>query len=261
MRLKGKKKTSIFSRWIIILNRLLRLLLALCILGLAWAVFLLWKMESFPDNPQARGDVGIVLGAALWKDTPSPALKERLDRAVELYRAGQIPRIIVSGGLDSVYSKLTEAEGMRNYLLTQGIPAGVITMETQSTSTYENLLFCQQLLKQQGWTSAVIITHRYHAVRAMDIAAFLGYEQFEASPVDSKVLMMYWHKSRETLAWTKWELDKLLIRIGLESKPMDSSAIKAGFIGSSYFQTYYSGVTPTLYKLSFKGFSRRGLAC
>ena len=195
---------------------------------------MLWKMESFPDNPQARGDVGIVLGAALWQDIPSPALKERLNRAVELYRSGQIPRILVSGGLDTQYSKLTEAEGMRNYLLEQGIPASVIIMEKQSTSTYENLLYCQAILKEYGWHSPVIITHRYHVVRAMDIANYLGYEQSTASPMDSAVLMMSWHKSREVLAWTKWELDKLLITLGLELKPMDSSAVKAGFIGFIY---------------------------
>ncbi|WP_282935488.1 YdcF family protein [Paenibacillus sp. RC67] len=231
MKAKVKKKRSSFTRIKIFFGRLFRFVLAVCILGLMWTVYLLWEMESFPDNPQARGDVGIVLGAALWQDAPSPALKERLNRAVELYRSGQIPRIMVSGGLDTVYSKLTEAEGMRNYLLEQGIPDSAIVMEKKSTSTYENLLYCQTLLEEQGWHSSVIITHRYHAVRAMDIAQFLGYEQTTASPMDSTVLMMSWHKSRETLAWTKWELDKLLLKLGLESKPMDSSAVKAGFIG------------------------------
>ncbi|WP_051620441.1 YdcF family protein [Paenibacillus sp. UNC451MF] len=231
MQSKVNKKRSLFTRLMSWLSRVVRLALVLVILCLIWTVYLLWRMESFPDNPQARGDVGIVLGAALWQNIPSPALKERLNRAVELYRTGQIQQILVSGGLDSVYSKLTEAEGMRNYLLEQGIPNSAIVMEKQSTSTYENLLYSQRLFKQYGWHSAVIITHRYHAVRAMDIAKFLEYDQLIASPMDSAVLMMSWHKSREILAWTKWELDKVLLNLGIESKPMDTSALKARIIG------------------------------
>lgn len=200
---------------------LARIVIALCCAGLLWIGYLLWLMGSLSDNPEVKGDVGIVLGAALWGDKPSPGLQERLDKAVELYRSGRIPGLIVSGGAGSSAqgngaTRLTEAEGMRNYLLEQGIPRDVIWMESRSTDTYENLLFSKSIVQEHQWSKAVIITHQYHAARALDMAEFLGYEHPSAAPVASKVLMMSWHKSRETLAWTKWTLDKLLLTGGFK---------------------------------------------
>jgi uncharacterized SAM-binding protein YcdF (DUF218 family) len=181
--------------------------------GIVWAIVLQYRIAAVPDNPSARGDVGIVLGSSLKDNKASASLQERLDRAVELFKEGRIPAIIVSGGLDRTDFILTEAEGMRNYLLERGIPDRVIVMEQQATSTYENLLFSQQLMSQHGWHSSVIITHRYHMLRAMEMAAFLHYDHPQASPVDSQVLSMFWSKLRETAAHLKWLLDKLLMAV------------------------------------------------
>jgi uncharacterized SAM-binding protein YcdF (DUF218 family) len=136
------------------------------VLILIWCGSLYYWITSFTGisgNAEAvRADAGIVLGASLWNDKPSPALRERLDHALALYRAGVFPRIIVSGGLDAGGAKLTEAEGMRNYLQEQGVPAPSIEMDTKSHSTYENLLFSRNIMKARGWHTAVIVTHRYH---------------------------------------------------------------------------------------------------
>ncbi|MGG2200311.1 MULTISPECIES: YdcF family protein [Paenibacillus] len=193
-----------------------RWLLAIALVGVLWIGVVQVRMATLPDRELPPQDVGIVLGASLWQTTPSPALKERLDRAVELYRSGVITEVIVSGGYDTPKSTLTEAEGMRNYLMEQGIPEGHIYLENEARSTYENLKFSQAIMKEHGWTSSVIITHRYHAVRALDIARFLGFERPQASPMDSSVLMMSWHRSRETLAFAKWQWDKVQLSLGYE---------------------------------------------
>lgn len=193
-----------------------RSMIAIVCTGVLWLGYLLWRIGSVPDDSGAKADVGIVLGAALWNDKPSPALQERLDRAVELYRSGRIPNMIVSGGAGNGEASLTEAEGMRNYLAEHGIPPVAIMLEKQSTDTYENLLYSKSIMQERGWRSALIITHRYHAARALDMAEFLGYERPLPSPVDSRVLMMSYHKSREAVGWTKWTLDKLLIKTGFK---------------------------------------------
>ncbi|WP_159883405.1 YdcF family protein [Paenibacillus puerhi] len=193
--------------------RLLALGLLMAILGVGG---IQWQMSAMPDKPLDPVDVGIVLGAALWQDEPSPALKERLDRAVKLYLSGVTPRLIVSGGYDHEDSLISEAEGMRNYLVRKGVAAEHIALEQASRSTYENLKFSQAVMERHGWSSAAIITHRYHALRALDIARYLGYRDPVASPMDSDVLMMSWHRSRETLAIYKWEWDKLQLAVGRE---------------------------------------------
>ncbi|MCZ8521473.1 MULTISPECIES: YdcF family protein [Paenibacillus] len=201
-----------------ILKRIVRGCLLLLLAAALWAGWIQYRMEALPETGEESGQVGIVLGASLWGESPSPALKERLDRAVELYKAGRVPYLIVSGGYDVPASKLTEAEGMRNYLVSKGVPSRQIILENKARSTYENLLYSKRLMEERHWTSAVIITHRYHGVRAMDMARYLDYEEPAVSPMDSRVLMMSWHRGRETLALTKWQWDKIALLFGIQPK-------------------------------------------
>ncbi|SFL84364.1 protein SanA, affects membrane permeability for vancomycin [Paenibacillus sp. 1_12] len=191
-----------------------RRIIGLCaVVGLLWVTILQYRMANVPDNTLAHGEVGIILGSSLKDNAATPSLRERLEGGIKLFKERKIQHIIVSGGLDRSEFHLTEAEGMRNYLLERGIADNVIVMEQEATSTYENLLFSQQIMKQQNWHSAVVITHRYHMLRAMEMAAFLNYEQVEAFPVDSKAVNNSWNLIRETLAHGKWMLDQLFITI------------------------------------------------
>ncbi|MNP74956.1 hypothetical protein D3C76_1719160 [compost metagenome] len=72
-------------------------------------------------------------------------------------------------------------------------------------------------MNQRGFTSAVIITHTYHGMRALDIAEFLDYDNPQLATTESKVLSMAYHKSREILAYSKWKLDECLLRLGWKS--------------------------------------------
>ncbi|WP_442604029.1 YdcF family protein [Paenibacillus sp. KN14-4R] len=192
-------------------NNKTRNLLLLCgllvMVALAWVGYVQWKIQSAPyGKTPDHADVGIVLGAALWKDVPSPGLAERLDHAADLYTKGVFSQIIVSGGMDAG-GMITEAEGMKRYLINKQVPESNISLEDRSTSTYENLLFSKQIMNEHNWQSAVIVTHHYHGARALDIANFLGLPNTYLSTTDSKVLYMPWHQARETLAFTKWKLE------------------------------------------------------
>ncbi|WP_276351443.1 YdcF family protein [Cohnella caldifontis] len=196
----------------------LRAAAALAAALLVWLGWLYVRIATFDGIPEpdvtAKADAGIVLGASLWNDKPSPGLRERLDQALKLYREGAFSSIIVSGGLDAGGATITEAEGMRNYLLEQGVPDGAIRMDKDSFSTYENLKFSKRIMEEEGWRTAVIVTHRYHGARAADIARTLGYDPVQVSVIDSKVMNMAYHKTREVLAFTKWELTKLRLAFG-----------------------------------------------
>ncbi|CAI6081275.1 YdcF family protein [Cohnella sp. JJ-181] len=181
---------------------------------LLWCASLFIVIGRFEGSPSAglpaRSEVGIVLGASLWDNKPSPGLRERLDQALSLYRADVFDRFIVTGGLDAGGAVLTEAEGMRDYLRQQGVPASAIYIEPMATSTYENLKFSRTIMESHGWRTAVIVTHQYHGSRSLDIAEALDYERPQVSVTDSKVMNMAYHRSREVLAYTKWLLQKWL---------------------------------------------------
>ncbi|NEW06441.1 YdcF family protein [Paenibacillus sp. SYP-B3998] len=213
---KSRKRAGKTRRLLVNLRRLVQCLLILFLLFAGWIVFIQWKVQRAPQMAlPGQVDVGIVLGASLRKDLPSPGLQERLDLAIKLYNQGKFQRLIVSGGLDHNGSKLTEAEGMRNYLVKKGIPPGSILLEPKATSTYENLLFSKQIMDEQGLVSSIIMTHEFHSSRSLNIAETIGLEQPLVSSTKSDVLFMPYHEARETLAYTKWEWTKLLLKVGL----------------------------------------------
>lgn len=201
-----------------IAKRLLKIALICAASGAAalliWCSALLaiiMRYEGQPESSLKHADVGIVLGASLWDDKPSPGLQERLDYALELYKAGDFDRFLVTGGLDSNGATITEAEGMRRYLLAKGVPDSDIVLEPKAHSTLENLKFSQAIMNTSGWHTAVIVTHQYHGSRAADIAKALHYDPVQVSVTDSRVLNMTYNRAREVLAYTKWLADKWLL--------------------------------------------------
>ncbi|MFC4777681.1 YdcF family protein [Paenibacillus sp. GCM10023252] len=198
---------------------LLRRIAAWCVVaGVMWCGYLLWLINNYDyskDVPAA--DAGIVLGASLWDDQPSPALRERLEFAYSLYEQGKVPLLILTGGLDGNGSKLTEAEGMKKYLVERGVPADKLILENYARSTYENLKLSQVLVQERELSSLLIVTHDYHASRASDIAEYLGYDQFVMAAFPSEVLPPLKNEAREVLAYTKWKVDRLLLPLGFRS--------------------------------------------
>jgi len=182
---------------------------------LVWCLSIYVMVVRFDGSPKGgkpiASDVGIVLGARLWNDQPSPGLRERLDLALDLYRQGIFANVIVTGGLDAHGATITEAEGMRNYLVAHGVPESAILLDTESRSTYENLIFAQDIMDANDWTSAVVVTHNYHGSRAADIAKKVGLSPVQVSVTDSDVLNVPYHQAREVLAYTKWLGMKLFL--------------------------------------------------
>ncbi|ALP39267.1 hypothetical protein ASL14_25595 (plasmid) [Paenibacillus sp. IHB B 3084] len=215
MRSTGRKESELKSRLsrpkkkFTVAKRLMICLLFIFIIGLVWAGIRFWNMNNAASTtPLQQAQVGIVLGASMWGAEPSPGLKERLNEALQLYRNGTVKHLIVSGGLDKPTYPYTEAEGMQRYLVDRGVPAQHIVLENHATSTYENLLYSQRIMKKYGWTSTVIITHSYHGPRALEIARFLNLDHPQMALAESKVLNMPLHQSREVLAYTKWTLQR-----------------------------------------------------
>jgi vancomycin permeability regulator SanA len=206
------------SKFYHVLKRFLVILVIMFLLILGWSGYVLWKINTVqPADASQSVDVGIILGSSMWGDAPSPSLKERLDHGLDQYNKGKFKWFIVTGGLDQPDFNYTEAEGMRKYLLDHGVSDAVILMENEATSTLENLQFSQLIMKQHGFTSALLVTHTYHGMRSLQIAEYLDYPHPLLSTTESKVLSMSYHKSREILAYSKWKLDEWMLRLKFKS--------------------------------------------
>ncbi|WP_175552402.1 YdcF family protein [Seinonella peptonophila] len=183
------------EKWIYLLTIILILLLSL--------YFYLYYLTSQFDevNPSSESrEAGIILGAALWDGELSPALKERCDLGLSLYRSGLVKYLVLSGGLGN--DQHTEAKAMFEYLQKQGLPKNRLILEDNSRNTWENLRNTKQLLQQYHLKKVTIITHDYHLYRALRIAHQLQIDA-KPSPVHSTVMFMPYYKTKESLSLIK----------------------------------------------------------
>lgn len=128
------------------------------------------------DTADYNEDILIVLGAAVHGETPSNALANRLDAAVEYLNANANSKAIVTGG-QGAQENITEAAAMEKYLVERGIDKERIIKEEKATSTSENYRYSKEII-DDWFPSAKIatITNDFHIFRATRLAKAEGIE-------------------------------------------------------------------------------------
>jgi SanA protein len=112
----------------------------------------------------------IVFGAGLRKDTtPSYILRDRLSTAAELYAAGKVKRILLSG--DNRTLGYDEPESMKRYLIGIGVPGEDIFLDYAGFDTYSTMYRARDVFKV---SDAILVSQQYHINRALHIGGNLG---------------------------------------------------------------------------------------
>lgn len=140
-------------------------------LATAYTVERIWAVGDRDDVRKAGAIV--VLGAAQYDGRPSPVFEARLAHAVELYRAGWAPWLIVTGG-KRPGDRTTEAETAQRYAVDHGVPAEAILMEDSGRNTLESLRSVVGILDSKGLHDAVFVSDPSHMLRVLRIARDRG---------------------------------------------------------------------------------------
>jgi len=123
---------------------------------------------AWPEAPaalQARHDVIIVLGCPSRPDgSPSSCQRRRVDKAMAFAAAGYGDAFIVTGG--AVRNDQIEAYAMRDLLVTAGVPFDRVFAEPRAQHTDENLYWSTWIMREQGWTSALVVSSPEHLLYA-----------------------------------------------------------------------------------------------
>src|SRR4051812_46675806 len=117
------------------------------------------------SDPEAvpHAQVALVLGAQVRPDgTPSGMLADRVTAAAELYKAGKVDKLLLSG--DHSTAVYDEVGTMRNLLLAKGIPAADIFTDHAGFDTWDS---AQRARRVFDVRSAVVVTQRFHMARAL----------------------------------------------------------------------------------------------
>ncbi|WP_446012034.1 hypothetical protein [Candidatus Electrothrix sp.] len=74
----------------------------------SWLFYLAGDIIAFSTiNQTPQSDVAIVLGAAVWKNSPSPVFEERIKHAIALYQQGVVTKILFTEDLETRNSMLS----------------------------------------------------------------------------------------------------------------------------------------------------------
>ena len=143
---------------------------------------------KFAASGRPNLDYLIVLGAQVREDGPSIVLRYRLDAAIDYLAENPNTICIVSGG-QGKNEPVSEAEGMAEYLIKNGIEENRIILEDKSTSTVENIQYSKVLI-ELPYNSVGIVTNNFHVFRGIQIAKAQGLEEVCGIAADSNVLYL-----------------------------------------------------------------------
>jgi len=153
---------------------LFRVLSAIALLAaFGWCLAVLSIYLFGQRDEAAPADAIVVLGAAQYDGRPSPVLKARLDHAIDLYEQGYADHLILTGGV-GVGDTVSEAEVGRRYAVRQGVDPKSILLERGGLSTGESMDAVVRLMRQNGLSTAILVSDPFHMLRLRLLAARLG---------------------------------------------------------------------------------------
>ncbi|HUR95747.1 MAG TPA: YdcF family protein [Gemmatimonadales bacterium] len=176
------------------MHRVLRQALVLLVLAAAsvYTVSLIMVLIVSQQDQRQPVDAIIVLGAAQYNGRPSPVLRARLDHALALYRDGQSPVVIVTGGIGRG-DTTSEAVVGRRYLMAHGVPGDAVVAQSEGRNTRASMNAVTRWLRSRGLRRVLLVSDPFHMFRLRLEARRTSLEAYtsptESSPIsDNPVL-------------------------------------------------------------------------
>lgn len=152
-----------------------------------------------------RGKVGLLLGtsATAQGGFPNVFFTTRIKAAADLYKAGKIQKIIVSG--DNGHASYNETDDMRAALVSRGVDPRDIVNDHAGFRTLDSVYRAKSVF---GQDEIIVISQRFHIQRAIFIARAHGIKAAGYAAADPAHRGPYWKVMfREYFARVKAFLD------------------------------------------------------
>jgi len=150
-----------------------------CFFCLLFGIGLLFRSQtyinSFPNfsdnlNELHPQPVALVFGGGVKKDgTLSNALEDRVIKSIELYKAGKVSKLLMTG--DNGSRHYDEVTPMKAYAIDAGVPAEDIVLDYAGFRTYDS---CYRARDIFGLTDVIAVSQAFHLPRILYICNTLG---------------------------------------------------------------------------------------
>ena len=170
---------------------------ALAVGGLRLLTALAYRDQIYSAAEAPAERVAVVFGAGLLRSgQPTPVLYDRVAVAAELYRAGKVQKLLLSG--DNRFVNYNEPGAMAKTALSLGVPESALVLDYAGRSTYDT---CYRARAIFGLSRAVLVTQNFHLPRALFICQALGIQAVGVSADRHNYGLALWRWNlRETLA-------------------------------------------------------------
>lgn len=181
----------------------LLLILTLAVFVSSFSLFIKqkYRLDIVGSDAAARqkADAVLVFGCGVYADgSPTPMLRDRVLRGVELMHKGAAKKLLLSG--DHGQKNYDEVNAMKKLALEQGIAAEDIFLDHAGFSTWDSLKRAHDIF---GVRNVTLVSQRYHLYRGLYMADALGLE-FRGVPADRQAYAGQWVREiREMLARVK----------------------------------------------------------
>lgn len=197
--------------------------------------------EDVEDIPHRM--VGLVLGTSpisTWNGRRNYYFDHRIKAAADLYNAGIVDWLIVSGGdYRNTENGYDEPVAMRDSLIKQGVDSIRIVLDYDGTRTLNSIAKMRDVYRQD---SIIIISQKYHNERALYQAKHLGIDAIGYNAKTPGRRTSWWrNRGREVLARVKLFIDIVRdVQPDIkESMVSDFTESKFDFLSESHIQTEY----------------------
>lgn len=128
-------------------------------------IFSLAQMFCFGKTDYRRpADVAVVLGARVYGDgRPSDALADRMRTACQLYRAGLVKKLLVSGGPGD--GNIHETEAMKRMAVGLGVKEQDILLDAGGLNTQATVRNSKAVFAKLHASRVLVVSHFYHLPR------------------------------------------------------------------------------------------------
>jgi SanA protein len=144
--------------------------MAICFVGLIYADVRITAGGAIRDPRRAPPkSVAIIFGAGYSRYGASAVLYDRVLTGVELYKAGKVRKLLMTG--DNHVRSYNEPEVMRRTAVALGVPNEDIVLDYAGFRTYDSLYRARDIFQVKN---ALLVTQAYHLPRALYTARKLG---------------------------------------------------------------------------------------
>lgn len=152
------------------------------------------RIYTVEEVPKRR--VALILGAQVFPSGRlSAMLKDRVAAGVDLYQAGKVDYLLMSG--DGRSEHYHEPAAMKRYALTLGVPEDAILLDPAGIRTFES---CIRARDTFNFDEIILVTQDFHLDRALLLCHGLGLDAVGVAADYQRP----WGYARRSIQWSNF---------------------------------------------------------